>query len=385
MRDLGRAIHRGGVQKLWLKRPMKQSFDDYKYLAGGTGGKGSLWQGPDHLLVVEGRGFLLPFSEVYRRVDYDKIQALSLVATKTYIWASVGMGLAAIFFLGMAFLARDEEPFLPISLLIPGVMLTVLLLINLFRGSTCRCSLQTAVQVLRLKPLVRVHKAEQVMALLDDLCRRQQAGLAHAPAASTRPGVEGVGALPLAPELPGAAIPGGKPPWQGSNWTFFTGLLMLLWGAALAAELFVSGVALTISSVVLGTAVVVLGIIALVHASRYRTPVTLLVCLWGNLATDLLAGLGMYILAVAAVMHQGMSNPEKLFGNKAMGNEHIISSLANYSMEQCEPWGWALVVLGGLILILGLSIVVYGGRGRRLASEEVKASPPLPPPLDPVS
>lgn len=364
---------------------MKQSFEDYKYLAGGTGGKGSLWQGPDHLLVVEGRGFILPFSEVYRRVDYDKIQALSLVTTNSYLWASIGMGLAAVIFLGLAFLARDEEPFLPISLLIPGVMLTVLLLINVFRGRTCRCSLQTAVQVLRLKPLVRVEKAEQVMRLLDDLCRRHQGNVATATSPG-QTGVESGAALPLAPPmLPGASIPGGKPPWQGSNWTFFTGLLMLLWGPALAAELFVPGLALTISSVVLGTVVTVLGIIGLVHASRYRTPSTLLTCLWVNVGVDLLAGLGMYILAVAAVMHRGMNNPEDMFGKKAVGNEQIVGALADFSMEQCEPWGWGLVVLGGLILLLGLSIVVYGGRGRRLAPETVAAPPPVPPPLDPAA
>lgn len=365
---------------------MKQSFDDYKYLAGGTGGKGSLWQGPDHLLVVEGRGFILPFSEVYRRVDYDKIQALTLVTTKTYLWASIGMGLAAVFFLGLAFLSRDEEPFLPISLVIPGVMITVLLLINVFRGPSCRCSLQTAVQVLRLKPLVRVQKAEQVMRLLEDLCRRHQGNLMPA-SAPGQLGAEGGAALPLPPPpmLPGVSIPGGKPPWQGSNWTFFTGLLMLLWGPALAAELFVPGLALTISSVVLGTLVTVLGIIGLVHASRYRTPGTLLTCLWANLVVDLLAGLGMYILAIAAVMHQGMNNPEDMFGKKAVGNERILSFLSDYSMEQCAPWGWGLVVLGGLILILGLSIVVYGGRGRRLAPEAVATPPAVPPPLDPAA
>ncbi|WP_075088135.1 hypothetical protein [Verrucomicrobium spinosum] len=80
-----------------------------------------------------------------------------------------------------------------------------------------------------------------------------------------------------------------------------------------------------------------------------------------------------------------MNHPEDMFGKKTVGNERILSFLADYSMEQCEPWGWGLVVLGGLILILGLSIVVYGGRGRRLAPKAVPATPPIPPPLDPAA
>jgi hypothetical protein len=360
---------------------MKKSFENYTYLAGRTGGKGSLWQGDDHLLVVEGRGWLLPFTEVYRRVDYDKIQVITLVPSKTHVWASVGFGVSAVIFGLLAFLSRNEEPFLPVSLAVPAVLLTVLLVVNIARGSSCRCSIQTAVQILRLRPLVRVRSAEPVMKLLEDLCRRQQANLVPPPMRAPV-AAEAAPALSLPPGLP-ETLPGGKPPWPGSNWTFATGLLMLLWGPVLAAELFVPGLLLTSGNVLLGAAVLVMGIVALVHTLRYRAPLALLTCLWVNLAVDLLAGLAMYIVAVAGVMHQGLEKPDAVLGRSSLENERIFTALADYSIDQCEPWGWGLVLLGSLLLLLGLSIVVYGGKARRAPAARATETPPPPPPVVP--
>ena len=68
---------------------MKKAFDDYTWLAGRAGTRGSLWQGPDHLLVVEGKGFVFPYREVYRRIDYKNIQALMLTRTMRFVWLGV--------------------------------------------------------------------------------------------------------------------------------------------------------------------------------------------------------------------------------------------------------------------------------------------------------
>src|SRR5690348_4321998 len=65
---------------------MTKSFENYTLLAGGHGRRGSIWRGPDHLLVVEGGGVLFALSETYRRIDYENIQAMSLVRTQRYGW-----------------------------------------------------------------------------------------------------------------------------------------------------------------------------------------------------------------------------------------------------------------------------------------------------------
>ena len=60
---------------------MTNTFENYTLLAGSHGRRGSLWKGPDHLLVIEGGGVLFALSEQYRRIDYANIQSLGLVRT----------------------------------------------------------------------------------------------------------------------------------------------------------------------------------------------------------------------------------------------------------------------------------------------------------------
>lgn len=356
---------------------MKKSFENYTFLAGSSRGRGSLWQGPDHLLVVEGKGPLLPFAEAYRRIDYDKIQALAILPTQGHVWATLGLVAGVVIFGLLAFATRSAEPFLPISFGIPAVLLAVLAVVNLFRGPACRCSLQTSVQVLRLRPLVRVRQAEPVIRMLEELCRRSQASLSvageasvSAPAPAASPHFSG----------PSDTPPPGKLPWMGSYWTFSVGLCMLVWGVVLAAELFVPGYTLTISSLVLGTAAFVLGVLALVKTARFLVPAGLLVCLWMNLLVDLLAATGMYVIAIVGMVQATMTDGSSLDRRYTYGNQEIFDSMANFSMEQAGDWGWGLVVLGCLLVVLGLGIVTFGGLPRR-AAPAASSETPLPPPM----
>ena len=41
----------------------------------------SLWMASDHLVYVKGSGFLMPFTEEYKRFRFDEIQCLSVVRT----------------------------------------------------------------------------------------------------------------------------------------------------------------------------------------------------------------------------------------------------------------------------------------------------------------
>jgi hypothetical protein len=364
---------------------MRKSFDNYIHLAGGTGAKGSLWLGPDHLLVVEGRGWLLPISEVYRRVDYANVQALTIIPTGVHIWWSAGSGLGALIMGGLAFLARDQEPLLLVALVLPAILFLVLFGVNLVRGTACQTSLQTAVQILRLRPLSRTKPSREVLRILEERCREHQVGLAAQPSETA--------AIPLQPELAPLANPtelaGNKEPWSGSNWTLWTGLVLLAWGGVLMAELFVPGVLFTLLNALLGAASLTLAITSLVRVARFRTPAFLVPSLWGSVVLTLLAGTAMYVLAVVAIVKQGMEAGEPPVGDGQMANDEVLLALANFNIQQTDSWGWSLVVIGGLILLLGLTMMMRGGSKRGPASQ-VNASgsrspSPVPPPFPPSS
>jgi hypothetical protein len=138
---------------------MKKTFGDYRLLAG-SAGKGSLWAGPDHLLYVEASGFLLPFKEHYRRIDYKNIHALTLGRTSWAAWINLCLAtLLSILAWGVADNYQSERN-TAISFACAALPLLIIFIVNLVRGSTCICKLQTAVQVLRLKPLGRLRKAQ---------------------------------------------------------------------------------------------------------------------------------------------------------------------------------------------------------------------------------
>jgi hypothetical protein len=61
---------------------VKKNFGEYQRAAGRGRYEGSLWFGAEHLLVIENSGFIFPFSESYRRIDYRNIQALTIAKTK---------------------------------------------------------------------------------------------------------------------------------------------------------------------------------------------------------------------------------------------------------------------------------------------------------------
>ena len=53
------------------------------------GGKGSLWLGDDHLLMIESQTLLLSYKEIYRRLDYKNIQAVVHGKSRRGAWHPV--------------------------------------------------------------------------------------------------------------------------------------------------------------------------------------------------------------------------------------------------------------------------------------------------------
>src|SRR3954464_736909 len=160
---------------------MIKAFEDYTLLVGSHGRRGSIWRGPDHLLVVEGSGVLFALTESYRRIDYENIQALALVRTQRYAWllAAFSAPLVIVALIIPAMVLSGANPAVitgvTVALGIPFLLIPfILLVVHLARGRTVRCTLQTAVQNLRLRPLTREAKAERIMAEITGICREFQ-------------------------------------------------------------------------------------------------------------------------------------------------------------------------------------------------------------------
>lgn len=343
---------------------MTKSFENYTLLAGNHGRRGSLWQGPDHLLVVEGGGVLFAYSESYRRIDYANIQALTLARTSRYAWLiaafSVPVAVAALILFAMW--ASDANRAFLVGfgtvMSIPFILVPLtLLIIHLVKGRTVRCSLQTAVQNLRLRPLTREAKSQRVLDTLTQLCRQHQ-GDAPLPDAAV---------LPMQP-APMVPQPGMKPLWHGSPAVPAAGLAMLLWGLALTGELFIGGMGFLMLDFFLCLIATAAAVVALVIAMRHQSPGGLLAALWIAPATGLLCGflsLFAFGFAVASLERQGgASDPGAVF-----------TRLADLSLADTYGFGWVIVGLGVLSVVLGLVMLPHGPRKRAPAA----ASPAMPP------
>ena len=125
-----------------------------------------LWQGPDHLLLVE----TAMAQERYHRFYFNDIQALILQQTDTHnIWSFIWGGVAVLF--GLIALAVDGPPY------VSGTFLAVCLLllaVNLIKGPSCHVYLQTAVQIQRIKAFSRLRKTKKILDQLKTVIETQQ-------------------------------------------------------------------------------------------------------------------------------------------------------------------------------------------------------------------
>ena len=132
-----------------------------------------LWQGEEHLLLVEWDGN----REYYKRFDYHDIQAF--IVRKT-VEGKIISGLSAgllILFSGLAIPASDIG--LRIFLLILGGVFGLVLLGNVRSGPTCQCHVRTAVQTEQLPSLSRLRRAREVLDRIRPLITVAQGQLAR--------------------------------------------------------------------------------------------------------------------------------------------------------------------------------------------------------------
>ncbi len=126
-----------------------------------------LWLGPDHLLGVDHT----LASEQYRRFYFRDIEAFVIRRTAArQIWNWVLVVLMAISAgpFAMVWYTDGDGGLLVVALVIAAFW-TICLLVNTFRGPTCKTHIRTAVQTEMLPSLGRVKLARKILARLQPL------------------------------------------------------------------------------------------------------------------------------------------------------------------------------------------------------------------------
>ncbi len=156
---------------------------DYKKLPGqglSLAVRTSLWQGPDHLLVLERTGY----SENCRRLYYADIQALVIQVNRhRFFW---GLVLAVPLLLIMAWwLSTEGEALWPARILTGCFFL--IWLVNILRGPTCTCRIQTRTSEQALASLSRMRAADKMLRRIQPLIEAAQGVLTREELLARRP------------------------------------------------------------------------------------------------------------------------------------------------------------------------------------------------------
>lgn len=131
----------------------------------------SYWQGPDHLLLVEVRGY----TEHYRRFNFRDVQALVARRTSDNVVITVGLLLVAALFGLLAATADDvTSGRVCLVMMLPFVIGVI---VNLWLGPTCACDIRTAVQQERLPGLNRLRQFHYLRDTLTPAIQAAQAAL----------------------------------------------------------------------------------------------------------------------------------------------------------------------------------------------------------------
>ena len=244
----------------------------------------SLFQGREHLLLVQNSGF----SEEYKRFYFRDIQAFLLRPSPRLLGWSV---VWALFCLGSLWLAYEVYGwnYTPGSwsrLLSPAFLLgawsfwfgpvffLVCLAINLGLGPSCVCHVKTAIQTVEV-PITRFRKARKVMERLQPLIEQAQQNLSSAPGFPVTPPsgpvTQDAGVSPAPPTL--------KPFRAGAHRAFF--ILIAVASFLEITRFFHLSVTLFLAEAALKSLAALVSVAALMEQSQTDTPGTLRRITWG--------------------------------------------------------------------------------------------------------
>jgi hypothetical protein len=262
-----------------------------------------LWQGPDHLLLVE----TSLARERYRRFYYNDIQAVVLRQTGTFrTWTWVWTVLIVLAALIAAVFAWPRA-----ACVLFGGVCTVILAVHLMRGHTCEVRIQTAVQMHPLGMLKRRRPALAVMDRIKPLVEGAQGGVSIRDIPVTPSGTpveyaeqEG-GATRLLPGRTDSDVT--TTPFIPLLHRLLFGLLLIA-GICRAVELRFDYLLLALLDMVLLAATLVLAMVAIVRWFRHTRGTRLAVLSWFCLALTVLHALAGYIFfMVVTFQNPGLS------------------------------------------------------------------------------
>src|SRR5206468_2514837 len=126
----------------------------------GAFSRSSLWLGPDHLLLVERRGY----TENYKRFFFRDIQSLTIRQTNRHkIWSLI-LGIIAAICFALAFVILAAEGVIGFWIMIGmAAFFSFFLGLNVLAGPASTCHLRTAVQTEELPSLSRLKRVRKVL------------------------------------------------------------------------------------------------------------------------------------------------------------------------------------------------------------------------------
>lgn len=149
----------------------------YTHLAGGATfgakllGRGhSLWLARDHLLCVDDQAY----SRHVVRIDFGDIEAVVVRPSAAFLWTNLVCAIPCVMGTVLVISGSPASVISGVLIMAPFLMA---LAVNLLRGKTCDCRIQTRVQTKRLPVLSRQSIAERILPVLDACVREAQSGL----------------------------------------------------------------------------------------------------------------------------------------------------------------------------------------------------------------
>ena len=139
----------------------------------------TLWQGPDHLLVVTS----WPSGEGYRRFFFRDIQAIVIRRTARRMWINIVLLVFALvsFALAIAFSERALGALLFAGIISGFWFWVIFILVNSLMGQACETYIQTAIQTERITSLGRLPTVEKVLGRIQLRIVEAQAASVDAP------------------------------------------------------------------------------------------------------------------------------------------------------------------------------------------------------------
>lgn len=341
---------------------VKAFSDKYQPLARDRFGFSSLWLGEDHLVYVKGSGFLLAFTEEYKRFRLSEIQAVNVAKTSRVgriLLFTFGLLLSSLVITLILVNADSMGPAAVIGLSLAfafGLGALGLLVRHLILGPTCVCDIQTRLSRERIIPLNRYHRTLETLKRIDGRIRTNQAGVRVSEEGSR----DGASAIDDAARGMGFfQVPATVP--------IAFGAFVVLALAGLAG-LHLESLGLTAFVLFLILAGSLLLLLSLVSVVRKPTPESLRTALW------LLLGLHFLVVGIGTVYYLVVATREPAY---TVG---FTGPLEAYAAIAAEGGVWLYVTFVGLFAAMLVSaatglILALKWRGKIRLAASLGASP----------